>query len=331
MTNTRPVGLAYPKGTYRVVPFYWRGDDPLTEQENLMSEYRRVQKDFRLKEQELSAVQKEYDKCCEELDSYDKYALQIANDLGQNSISTTQNAEIRKDISDIQNQIQEIESKIATVKFWITPIELTKLSTEDTTLWPEIESQMRNIDKSATNIDSLKKEISEKIISEKYLYSVATSTEARVASHCRHWLSSQLQKLLNSMNQAKSCKNGVRLTATNELIHSNSEISNLFDQYSSIKLELEEARLTKQLAAFHRKTVVKSSYQTVQELNDVLSMLGSEVIDLHEVRDNCDIESIELEEQRSTVKTSQATSRTPTRSGSKAISRPTITPRNDQK
>lgn len=300
MSNVRPVGLAYPKGTCKVVPFYWRGDDPLKEQEALLHDYRQTLKEYRKKESELKATQQEFEQCQEELNSYDRYAIQIANDLGENSASTPQNAQLRKEIADIQEEIKKVESQINFYKFWTAPLELTKLTTEDTGLWPEIETQMRSMDQCSENIESLKLEISNIIITEQYIYSSNALTETHVAQHCKHWLSSKLQNLRNSMNQAKSCKNGVRLTAANSLIHTNPEINELIDAYSSVKLELEEVKLSKELASYHRRQSIQSYFQTIRELNETISVLGEEPVDLQEIRGNCDIDLYENED-RSTI------------------------------
>lgn len=310
MSTIRPVGLAYPKGTYKVVPFYWRGDDPLKEQEALLQEYRLTLKEFRKKEAELRATKQEFEQIQEELNSYDRYAIQIANDLGENSSSTPQNAQLRKEISDLQGEIKKVENQIKYYKFWTAPIELTKLTTEDTSLWPEIETQMQSLEKSSQNINSLKLQISKNIITEQYLYSSNAITETRVALHCKHWLSSKLQTLRNSMNQSKSCKNGVRLTAAKSLIHTNPEINEIDDVYSSVKLQLEEVKLSKELAFYHRKQSIQSYFQIVQELNDALSMLGEEIVDLEEIKSNCDIDSFDSENRSiSILKTERSTNR----------------------
>lgn len=306
MSTIRPVGLAYPKGTYKVVPFYWRGDDPLKEQEALLQEYRHTLKDFRKKEAELRETKQEFEQCQEELNSYDRYAIQIANDLGENSASTPQNAQLRKELAEVQEEIKKVEKQINFYKFWTAPIELTKLTTEDSALWPEIETQMQSLDQSSENINSLKLNISKSIITEQYLYSSNAITETRVALHCKHWLSSKLQTLRNSMNQSKSCKNGVRLTAAKSLIHTNPEINEIDDVYSSIKLQLEEVKLTKELASYHRKQSIQSYFQTVLELNDTLSMLGEETVDIQEIRSNCDIDSIESEDRSTILRTDRS-------------------------
>ncbi|OHS96100.1 hypothetical protein TRFO_37771 [Tritrichomonas foetus] len=320
MTTSRPpVGLAYPKGTYKVVPFFWRGEDPLRENEALLVEYRQTQKDYRKKESELRLMQQEFDKYKEQLDSFDKYAIQIANDLGENSIATTQNAQLRKEIKSIQDQIQEIENQIKICKYWTSQTQMQKLYLEDSGLWPEIETQMRNIDLTTDSIISLQKEIGETVISDRYQYSINAATEAKVAFQCKHWLNTKLQNLRNSMNQSKSCKNGVRLTAANTLIHSNDEVNRLFELNCQIKLEFEEVQLNKELATFHRRHTVKSAFQLIQELNDVIGLIGGKPIDLNRVRDHCDITEIENEEKLM-VRAAQATPR-------KANDRPRTAPK----
>ena len=307
MRNPRPVGLAYPKGTCKVVPFYWRGDDPLKENEKIIEEFRAMEKEYINQEEELRKVKTEYDTIQDELDSYDKFALQIASNLGENSKSTTENASLRKNIIELQNQIQEIEKEISMYKYWSSPNQLGKLNLEDSALTPEIETQQRNIELSTDSILGLQENIGKKIISDKYIYSVSTVVETKVALHCRNALHNKLQSLRNSLNQAKSSKNGVRLTAANNLIHNNPEICEIFDNHCAKKLELEEINLRKELANLHRRYKLRITFEMVEQLNNTISLIGGDPVDIDDMKKSCDFSTTEDDDKAASfsIKTSE--------------------------
>ena len=302
MSARRAVPLVYPKGTCRVVPFYFRGDDPLKEQEFLVAEFEKNYKLLVEKKKELAAAQEEFDKTREELQSCDFSVAKMARNLGEGSQSTTEHVKLLEEIAKLQREQEQVEEEVKTAKFWVNPIEQDRLVREAAAIVLDIDQQSRDLEDLEESIFEHQMSIVEKVASEEYAVAMSCDMEARVAQQCRNHLKQQLDKLRNSMNEAPSGENGKRTSAANQIAKTNDPVTELLAEKTELLLELEEARLKKKLAEMHRRAAIKSTFRMVTNLNDILERMKQETVDLNEIKKKCGIDDIEAEEaQRAPV------------------------------
>lgn len=327
MSGKRAIGLAYPKGTCRVVPFYFRGDDPYKEQEFLQAEYQHNLKLLHKKEIELEKTQQEYDKMQNEQQFCNNYASNIARNLGESSKITTEHVKLLEELADLQQQHVEIQEQINVLKYWTNPIEMDHLLKEEASLTPEIDQRSHFLEERNAEIDEMKRRIVDLSISEDYQLSVSSEVEARVAQQCRNRLKQSLNRLRNGLNGGKSKDNGVRTAMANEVTRSNASVIDLSGTKTDVRLELEEVLLKKKLAEMHRRASIKASVGIIEYLNEVLAMVGGEPVNMAEVRSKCDIDEIEQEEREMQARSadrSRVTTATSQKRQSSRISTPKV-------
>lgn len=295
--------LAYPKGTYKAPALYFRGGDNYSEQETLISEKLQVLEEYKKTKRELDVIQAEHDKVYNSLDRTERYAVQVAENLGTESNMTKENANIRNDIKDHQAELAYLEDQIEYIKKRINPTELHQFYQGTSELIPEIETLNNEIRISTNNINDLQYNMAKSITSKEFAFAINTSIEQRVAQQCRNRIYHRLQSLRNQLNEAPSGNNGKRSAASQPLIHADMEVNDLLEIRNEAYFELEEHEIQKKLADLHRRNSIKANFIVIQEMNEVLSFLGGEPIDLSQVRQNCDIDSIEREENESPGRT----------------------------
>ncbi len=290
------MALVYPKGTCKVVPFYFRGDDPFKEQEFLRAEYSKNMKALLAKERELNETQKEFNQLQEEMQFCDVYAAKLAKNLGEGSQATTEHIKLLDEISALEKEQNNLIEQVKSAKSWTNPIELERLMREDAVLIPGIDQRMRDLEEINQGIEEMEGEIADIVSSDDYKIAVSSELEARVALQCRNRLKQELSILRNGINEAPSGENGKRTTMANEMTRANDPIMPLISEKTDIQLEQEEAQLKKTLAAMHYRAAMKSSIRVIEALNEILKRFDKGVFDIEELKQRCGLGENEDEE-----------------------------------
>jgi hypothetical protein len=314
MLTRRAVNLAYPKGTCKVVPFYFRGDDPFQEQEFLLSELEATRKDIAIKAANLARQRQEYDDISEKLRFCGGFAVKIASELGGDSTITTDHSTLLNEMAELEAKRADLASQIKAFQVLANPIEQTRLLKEHATDVVDLEEQVRVYGLISQSITELKQDLADEACSERYQYSIASLMEARLAQQCKQRVNQDLQRLRNTLNGAPSSPNKKRTAAAHAVASIAESLNPLFDERTEAYLELEEVGLSKRVATLHRRHAVKSAMQMILDLNRVLELLDCAPIDVAEVRSHCDIAEIESEETWSRARTEPSTANVSARS-----------------
>lgn len=291
----RPVTLIYPRGTCKRKTFYTRGDDQFKEPEwndnikrDLKMKLNRAQTNF-------DEMQREYNSVFADLDETEGYTLRLAATTGDDSNPTTESAKLRQDIHDLLQQLDEIATEIENINKDTKFNEINLLEKEVACLQPQIEAL--NLKNSTTEqlITDNQKRIGDLITSQEYELAVDAIMERRVATKCRALMKDTLQTLHKQIDAAPSKENSKRTSAANSV--RTPEVHDLLDDLTELKLTETEVLLQKNLAQEHRRQSIKALVARIEEMNDVIRILGKEGVDIAEVKEHVHYDEIVQEEQ----------------------------------
>lgn len=255
-----------------------------------------MKKQLAQKKQDLHETQKMYDDVYNVYEDAEQYTLKLAENFGENSISTQKHAEIRQEIQDLQELIKETEQKLSAAQQKVNPIEVDKLEKQFADLLPKITTYQQDIEVLNNESQEILAEIAEKITSQQYMVSYDSIIEHRVAHQCQNTLRSDVTKIFKSVNGAPSAQNGSSTSIANQFFRKDKNLQGLFDQHLEAQLNMSEIKLQKELAELHRTIAINCELEYVQELNKVIEFLGGEPVDIKEVKSGIDIGISEEEE-----------------------------------
>lgn len=292
-----PVAHIYPKGTYRKKVFYSRGDDIYLEPEWTEKEKRNLQAKYKVICKDYYDLKQEYKEIENQLNDVDKCTIQIAERIGDESNSTTENAELRQQIKDLSKKVDNIHQEIESIQNTITPTSISYLLKELALFMPEYETNEVERNILEENIGNFEHALCELTACDEYHHSVLADAEYRISIQCRSNMKQHLQSTHKSIDGSPSAQNSVLTSSINALSQQKSDIMVLFDELIEQKLNKDEIDLQKELAATHKRMMIKTAVEEIEELNDLLSILGEEIVDINEVKENCDFDLIEKEER----------------------------------
>lgn len=292
-----PVAHMYPKGTYRKKIYYPRGDDIYKEPEWTENEKRNLTAKYKVALKEYLSMKNEYQAIESQLRDVDKCTLQIAERLGEESNSTTESAELRQQIKDLSQNFNEVQHEIEAIRAKTNPTSISYLLKELALFMPEFEANDVDKNIASENVDNFEHAICELTASDEYQRSVWADAEYRVSIQCKNDLKRHLQTIQKSINEAPSGPNSELVSSANAISQEKSDIFALSEKLVELKLNKEEIILQKELAATHKRLMIKTAVDEIAELNDFLVILGEEPVDLEEVKENCNFSQIELEEK----------------------------------
>ena len=285
----------YPRGTYQKVIFYSRGGDIYKEPEYTEEELRACKEKYNATYKKFQIVKNEYEKVLDRLNSTEKYALKIAQNLGDDSNITTENAQLVTEINDLHDEIEKTRNEIEEIRKKTNPTGLSSLLREYVMYFPEFELRASRLSSTDRNIDSAQVELCKIYTSQKYQKSILSAVERDVSIKCQKNIKQHLTSVCNTINGGPSEINSKITNAINNMNEKKSPILNSFQQLIGIKMQLEEILLQKELAATHRREIVRAAFNEIYELNDIIKYFGEEPIDIEEVKRECDYEQIEEE------------------------------------
>ena len=292
-----PVTLMYPKGTYRKKIYYPRGDDIYQEPEWTENEKRNLKAKYKVILKEYMDMKQEYQTIETQLQEVDKCTLQIAERLGDESNSTAESSKLRQQIKQLSQSVNELQQEIDLIRNKTNPTSLSCLMKELALFMPEYETNEVNKSISHENIENFQHAICELTASDGYQRSMFADAEYRISIQCRNDLQNHLQSTHKSIDEAPSGPNSEMISSFNAISQYKSNMISLSDELIELKLSNEEKILQKELAATHRRFMIKTLIDEIAELNDFLIIIGEDTVDIEEIKENCNYDQIELEEK----------------------------------
>jgi hypothetical protein len=303
--SRRVVTLAFPKGTCSIPPFYFRGENPLTEHEFLTGESVRLQHQLDSLSRDLRGLRQTHEALEHELHLSNDYTVKLACELGEKSLPTTEHVDLIDDLDDLAARRAELQSLLASYGQLSGAIERGRLQREQDSLFLETEELERGAWSHHEANRELRRRLAAEIASERFQRARATEMEREVAAQCARRVRHEIATLTKHLNAAPAV--GRRTASANAVARTNDRILRLLDDRTEVNLEVVEVGLKRRLANVHRRSLVKVAFETVERLNEMLIVLRLPYIDLVAVRKNCDIDEIEAQEALSRNRTASGT------------------------
>ena len=272
--------LLYPKGTYKTQQFYFRGDDIHHEPEFFDQEYRLVKEKYLKIQEEFENEKKNYENLNKELSKKDGYTIALASALGDGSSSTEQNSKLRNELNEYTNNIEKLEEIIKEIKNQIHPSLISNLNKEKAFYHAEIEHLHITIKENQKNIQLIKEDMINIVISEKFYKSHIIISEfysfKRILNQIKNELDNTFNKFNNTQNNSKKNRFSMDLIPPGFLI--------LFNKKTEAILERDKLIRIKEFLNLRTQSTSKVLIDQIETMNQVLVSLGGEIFDIEGMR-----------------------------------------------
>ncbi|OHS92914.1 hypothetical protein TRFO_40753 [Tritrichomonas foetus] len=297
-----PVTHIYPRGTYSKKVYYARGDDIFKEPEYNEDEKRKLNAQYRAIKRDYDLTKKEYDEMTEKVNDTENYAITVSENLGDETNAANENATLISEIHELSRLIENNRNEMDDIRKKSNPTSINLLMKELATFLPEFEATAVDLRYSSEKIDLYRRSICEIMIKENYQDAVFTEAERKVSLRCKSEMTSKVKNIYKNINGAPSGKNSKRTSAMNEILQQknstkNSDILDLVDDLVESTLNLDEVKLQKELAANHKRTMIRAAIDEIAELNDMIHFLGGDIEKLEEIKEKVQFSKIVEEEK----------------------------------
>jgi len=288
----KKVSLVYPKGTFQVVPFYFRGDDTYKEHEYLAEQMNSSFDKYKNSLSEYEAAMKEFKDVSAEAEEADEYVLKLSSNISSEHVTINEGHALRQKIYDLSSKIEETDIKISKIHEMTSPNRLSCLMNEYSGYSPEIENLKIPTKGESIYAKSMKKEIGSVLLSNEFTDSIGMLTEHQVALRCKNLLRMSLDEKLRQINEEQSTYTHILPAAASS---TDPQVIELLEELAELKLSLLESDLQVRLATIHRESLIKYQMDRLSEANEFLTLMSVEGEDLNLVLSS--LESEETEEE----------------------------------
>jgi hypothetical protein len=274
-----PAVHCFPRGTYRIPAFYFRGADLYTEPEHLADGLIVARTAFAKAKRQLEKVQAEFRELEDVFSERDEYTVAIASSLGEESLSTEEDSHLRHLMVELTSLIAETEHNIAYYKHQQNEGNMTSLLRERAQYHADIENLRILTTKSLDRIHINKLEASEIVASPLYCMTLYKGAELASLTQLHQHLRTKMNKLFQNFSSVTPPKKVER-----KLDQEAHALKALIEAKQRMKIELEELEheryYTEILAVCSALTMIDQ----IDATNQVLVSLGGEALDVDELR-----------------------------------------------
>ena len=279
----RNTGLIFPTGTYQAPAFFWRGGDEFKEQEHLQADYIQAKKENSKARRELEEVKKEYEQVNELLSNRDKQACVLASALGGVSQITEQNSKLNRQIADLTLEISEIEEKITEASQRAQPSYIAQLEKERSTSYIAVERLSHELDTIEREMNNMSQEYYTLLTSDEWLDANAINAQHQIISKEKSKVRQEVNKSFEEQNYAKENKKEQTVRVRSEGNEHLMQLTDLSQKRDAFEINLYKAQHERFMAQTYGKIVISYKLEIISQLNEALSDLGLEEINVDDI------------------------------------------------
>ncbi|KAH0794202.1 Psp-related protein [Histomonas meleagridis] len=161
----------------RTTDFFWRGGDPLREQEYLIEEYKKALAEFRQSEAQLKAAKKDVNDAQDVLNEREGYAIALASYLEQDTTYSRKERELRAELSDLESEIEKKDRELRVIKSIHNPATSSALVKENATYMIEIQRGNQTIENYRSQQDEYKRQMAACTVNNRYRHALELEYE----------------------------------------------------------------------------------------------------------------------------------------------------------
>jgi len=259
--------MSYKSGSIsRETQFFFRGGDPLKEDEYIEDSVVKLGSRMREVENELEDALEEYEMVLETISS-DKNFLINMDGSGEPETN------IVLHINGLQETLRTAQERLDFYHKMSENHNIRSMKKQLSDYKSEIEEDNDNLVEYRQKILKGRREISEIMLSEKYMGFCDAESEKNVAKNCIEYLSKIRRLIVNKLNSQTSKEKRLFLNNTHEFV----EIYNLTSSLIEYYLAKKESDLQKHLCNIHYDTVISSEVDKIEKFNYLLRLYGKDV------------------------------------------------------
>jgi hypothetical protein len=274
-----PAVHCFPRGTYRLPAFYFRGADLYSEPEFIADSLIVARTAFAKAKRQLEKVQAEFRELEDVFSERDEYTVAIASSLGEASAITEEDSHLRHLMVDLTSQIAETEQNIAYYKHQQHEGVMTSLLRERAQYHADIENLRILTTKSLDKIHINKLEASEIVGSPLYCMTLYKGAELASLTQLHQHLRTKMNKLFQNFNSLTPPKKVER-----HLDNEAHALKALIEAKQQMAIELEELQHERYYSEILAVCSALTMIDQIDATNQVLVSLGGEALDVDELR-----------------------------------------------
>ena len=183
-----------PPAPYCRQEFYWRGGDPLKEQEFLREEYKKALADLRVAQQQLQQVQSDVNDANDVLREREGYTRALSSYLERDVSLSTREIAMKEQLADLEKQIAEHQEQLNKVRALQNPAAAAALAKERGYYMIEIQRGQKAIQNNVELENEAKRQMAACTVNGKYRKAVALEHELKTVTAKRNHLRQLVQK-----------------------------------------------------------------------------------------------------------------------------------------
>jgi hypothetical protein len=230
---------------------------------------------------------------CRLLEQVESYAVQVCENVGEPCDATTENYELRHDIAELSARIERCTAEMEALDGTTRPTNIGLLRDELANLGPEIDGQLYEASCHTDAYQAALPDVARLAISDEYALAIGAATERAVSAQCKSDMATTLRLLHKTRGTVASKDNGKRALSE----RANPDFQRVCGDQTELKMQLTELELQKQLAKTHRRMATRALIGRVEELNDLIQILGGEVVDVEKIQRDVNAQEFEREEE----------------------------------
>lgn len=271
MNTPRRIPFFSPKGTYRAAPFYFRGSDQFREPESLQKEYNTLLYQYHNIKKDYDLIKEEYDQFSHEQLKTEDYFHHIAQTKCDED--AIEHSDALKTLNQLNQEMEEVESKLKQLK------DMENLQTEHTIYSTEITNFYCLMEKEKQSIIDTKKAIVQVMISDQYQSNLNLLIESEANTRYKNLIRTKVSNIRDKLINKPPIKS-VNPVDDQDLLW-------LFEEEIEMSIQIFDIRLQKRTARIHQRVKCSTLLSYCDELNQLITDLGGEPIDLTEMKNKC--------------------------------------------